>query len=114
MKMCAVHWEALRTAIEEKGLFHLVSGSGAGLKEKILNEDLAGPTPENFDPLMAANMSIWSNAIEQGGLYLMTDDYCPICESEKHKGPSADWWITNAVNEQFEKAKQMGLLRPVS
>jgi hypothetical protein len=114
--MCQQHWDALRAAISERGLDGLISGSGQKAVAKLETELAQGAqTPETYDPLMNANFAIWSNALEAGGLYLMCGDkngnpYCPICESEKHGGQPADWWITHAADEQLEKARAMNLL----
>ena len=37
-------------------------------------------TLERYDPLMAAHNMISGRAIECGGIYLLTGDYCPLCE----------------------------------
>jgi hypothetical protein len=106
----------LRQAISDRGLDHLVSGSGQKLCDKLQAElQQGGQTSDTFDPLMNANFAIWSNALEQGGLYLMGADengqpYCPICESEKHGCHPAAWWITHAADEQLEKARAMKLV----
>ena len=109
MQLCSNHWADLRKAIDTVGLSQFVSSSGKAAAEKIQLE-LQSEENKTFDPLLAANFAIWSNALEMGGLYLMTGDYCPICESVKHNGPPADFWINNAVNEQLEKAKRLGLV----
>lgn len=100
MKFCQDHWDSLRAAISKRGLDQFVSKDGKELVSKI---DLADGSMA-FDPLMAAHMAIVGNAVEIGGLYLLTGDYCPICESIKNGGPSADWWINNAADEQYQKA----------
>lgn len=114
MKFCASHWDMLRTAIDDNGLGHLVSGSGKEAGHKLEGQLSGEPEAETFDPLMNANFGIWNNAIKAGGPYLIFGDYCPICESETHGGQPAEWWITNAVNDQVERAKELGLLRPVN
>lgn len=118
MKMCQTHWAALRAAIEERGLMKLVSRNGEVLIERLEGQLIGQPIKETFDPLMGANLAIWSNALEAGGLYLMGttesgEQYCPICESEKHGGYPAEWWITNAADEQLNRAQELGLVPPI-
>lgn len=119
MKICPEHWQQLKTAIEDRGLARFVSGSGEKLATKLQAEIEQGSTSaETFDPLAAANFAIWSNALEAGGPYLLFGDeegnpYCPVCESEKHGGYPASWWIEHAADEQLEKARAMNLLPPV-
>lgn len=110
MKMCQAHWDALRAAIEERGLMKFVARSGQAVTEKIKGQLVGQADKETFEPLMAANMAIWSNALERGGLYLLQGDYCPICESEKHGSHPAEWWINHAADDQLEKARNLGLL----
>ena len=91
MKICTQHWENLRIAIKSKGMWHLVAGSGEQLVERIKKELKDEATVE--DPLMAANMMIWSRAIKVGGIYLMGQkedgsDYCPLCELDLHADPN--------------------------
>lgn len=112
MKMCQLHWVALRDAIEMRGLSGFVSKDGQTAIDRTVNDLHGAPATQTFDPLMAANFAIWSNALDQGGLYLMQGDCCPICESEKHGGPTAEWWIANAAQEQLNKARELGLLPP--
>lgn len=119
MRMCQSHWDQLRKAIDDRGLSGLVAQSGGKAIENLQSELEEGRTKRNFDPLMAANLAIWSNALDMGGLYLMGADengkeYCPICESEAHGGQPGEWWITNAANEQLEHAKSLGLLPDAS
>jgi hypothetical protein len=84
MKFCMPHWEALRTAVNARGLGDLVARSGEELGAK-LEKELAGDnTLASFDPLMAAHNMILSNALNAGGLEVMApnDDgteRCPVC-----------------------------------
>lgn len=121
MKMCQIHWDQLRASIEANGLMGLVSKDGAVAVEKIKREfDNQGTAADNYDPLMAANFAIWSNAVHMGGLYLIEGDkngnpYCPICEAVKNSPDDipqhkAEWWINNAVCDQVVRAREMGLI----
>lgn len=114
MQACKEHWEQLKKAIEEKGLSNLVSKDGKQVVERIKKE--LNNEHTIADPLLNAWMAIVNNALGAGGVYLLQKDeegnhYCPLCEGEKHAGPgTADWFISNAAEEQCTKAKEAGLL----
>lgn len=119
MKICQPHWDQLRKAVEEAGLAQFISSGGEEVIRRITTElesEKQKPTAATFDPLMNANFAIWSNALSMGGLYLMGQDendnpYCPICESEKQpNGYKADWWIKHAVEDQVNRAIELGLM----
>jgi hypothetical protein len=109
MKFCQNHWDGLRAAIDERGLSKFVAKSGQEVMDKVAHE--LKTTEAVFDPLMQAMFAILNNALEGGhNMYLLTGDYCPVCESEKHGCQPAEWWFTNAANDQLEKAKELGLI----
>lgn len=114
MQICKDHWAQLRAAINERGLSHLVSTSGIDLSSRLKKELNNEATIQ--DPLMGANFAIMSNALQHGGLYLMSVDensnpYCPLCEALKHYGDNMDQqWIKFASDEQLDNCKAKGLL----
>jgi hypothetical protein len=92
VKSCEDHWAQLRAAVGERGLDHLVAKDGKAAAEAMMDELESGPTPANFDPLMASYWAICSNAMEISGrlygrppMFLMIDHpeqpelECPIC-----------------------------------
>ena len=119
MKICQKHWDALRKAIDEAGMGHLVTKSGEQLADKIkkeLNDELVV-----HDPLFSASMKINEAALQTGGLYLMMPDengdpYCPLCEALKHTPeglypePVDENWIKGAVGGQLQYCRQIGLM----
>lgn len=120
MKFCKPHWDALKYLVEDRGLMGLVASSGEEAMSRMADQ-LQRPREEdvvmasNFDPLAGATWAIYGNALELGGAYLIFPDdegnmRCPICESEKHGGPDADWWFRNAVDEQHKRAVELGLI----
>jgi hypothetical protein len=119
MKMCKPHWDQLRSAIDARGLTALVAENNKVATERIKAQlDPNSPDNAGFDPLMNANFAIWSNALEQGGGYLIFGDengnpYCPLCESEKHGGYPADWYITHAADDQLQRARELKLIPPI-
>jgi hypothetical protein len=90
MKFCMPHWNALRAAIEARGMGHLVAKTGAEAVEGLVLE-LEGRAAEAFfDPLMTAHSMISSHVLGFAGLYLLTGDHCPVCEFCKHAPPPPD------------------------
>lgn len=131
MKLCQSHWDKLKAKISELGLEPLVAKSGEEAAAKALEDlkraqsgDDSGMTKETFDPLMGANYAIWSNALHSVGLVLMEQnedgsDRCPLCfmqtTHDKHcTEPECkqnyDDWITYAVRDMHERAKELGLI----
>ena len=61
----------------------LIARSGEAAVERARGELDGTATDATYDPLMAAHWMIVARITELGGLYLMTGDYCPICEAVK-------------------------------
>ena len=117
MKFCQPHWQSLRDAIAARGLNHLIAKDGKEAVERMVKEVKGEDKALDFDPLMSAHWAICGNAIRCGGLYLMSGDYCPLCELNKH-APSemrtegvtpSDAWIEKAADGALEHAKGRGL-----
>lgn len=115
MKMCMPHWGELRKAIDDRGLSPLVARSGKEAAESAVRQiEGTDDKKADFDPLMSANWAIMGRALELGGLYLMGADdkgeeYCPLCEVDKHGGKASDW-ITGCCNAQLDHARELGLV----
>ncbi len=124
MQFCQPCYDKLREAIKARGLWPLV-GNPETLKERIgqeIAQTQGGPPPDEkrtFDPLYAAVMAIYTHALNVGGLYLMTGDYCPTCEVDKHAPPDAaipegytkhsEAWIGGCCDAQLAYARELGL-----
>jgi len=109
MKFCQPHWNELRQAIKSHGVWDLVATSGEEAMSQVVDE-LKGveKTLERYDPLMAAHNMITGRAIQCGGLYLLTGDYCPLCELAKHTRPEvARDWITGASKAAADMAREI-------
>lgn len=64
MKFCQTHWDALRSAIRDRGLYDLVAKSGEAIVNKMAEELKAGAaTATTFDPLMGAHNAILSRTM---------------------------------------------------
>ena len=107
MQMCDKHWELICQAIKDNGIWHLVANDAAEAVERI--------AAKNPDPLVAATMMIYGEAMKCGGPYLVMPrpdggEYCPVCEAMVHAtGPDDKgkvWtsemieveWTVEAVN----------------
>lgn len=109
MKMCQKHWDMCRKAIDDNGLTPLVPTDAETAFEKMI-APLEGTKPEDaFDPLMSMNWHYSNIALENGGLYLMTQTedgsndghYCPMCEIEKHTTGFSCEESTDSVAKQM-------------
>ena len=112
MKICQNHWDALRKALDDRGIGHLGAKTGQQAMAAVVTE-LEGREAENeFDPLMGCNWMIFSKAIEVCGMGLMGwvqdgSDKCPICESVKlHE----QWWIDGPADAMLKEAQEKGLV----
>lgn len=113
MKLCLPHWQSLRAAIDARGLTTLIAKDGSVATNQMIGSLSGQPDKETFDPLMAANLGIWGNAIDAGGLYLMGQKpdgsaYCPLCELKEHGG-DPQVWITAAADDSLKRARELGL-----
>jgi hypothetical protein len=125
MKWCTEHWAQLRKAIEDLGLSHLVAKDGASAHANVVAELEAAaqgvdPPQETYDPLMSSYWAISSRALQMGGLYLMSGDYCPLCELNKNCEPHPDYqpdhafhWIKGCTEAQLKYCQAQGLVAPV-
>lgn len=118
MKICANHWTELKTAIDRRGLSGFIAKDGEEAIRKITSS--FGNDKDSFDPLIQANVAIWSNAIEAFGEDINTENApCPLCTMDYHAATCKDAecnnetgadWIKFAADEQLEIAREMGLL----
>lgn len=84
MRICQKHWDALREAVRTRGMWPLVSQDGRAAAERMVEEVQGTATEATYDPLMAAHNMIVTAVIDAGAMYVMTGDYCPVCEAVKH------------------------------
>src|SRR5437879_2436491 len=108
MKMCQPHWDQLRAGVRERGMEHLVLPDGEAARDNI-DRELAGDPDAHFDPLMSANCSLFTTAIECGGLDMMNGAHCPLCEADANGG-QAQAWITGCLDAQLAHARERGLV----
>ena len=112
MQICQTHWDAIRKALDDRGIGHLGAKTGQQAIAAISNE-LEGREAENdFDPLMGCNNMIFAEGLKRCGLVLMGakedgSEYCPICESQRQYG---EWWINGPADAMLAEAKEKGLV----
>lgn len=89
MKMCDMHHEVLKKAIEDRGLMGLVSKDGETAVESLKSSLEGSEDLSNYDPLLNASFMICSRALQSGGIDLLMADgegeneICPLCEAKK-------------------------------
>lgn len=121
MRFCMPHWNALREAIEKRGLTSLISESGAQAAAKFAREaDTGKSTVDTYDPLMGAHWAIINNLVTSYGPGIFLIDGCPMCHAnemhEKYcttpncpidKVKGYDKWIDNAADDQLRIWKEI-------
>lgn len=123
MQMCEKHWTMLREAIEARGLTPFIAKDGQEAMQQAIDQIEGDDT--HYDPLAASNWLITGRALEMGGLYLMSGDYCPVCEVMKHMsqtpivpgGPPAGeaWvekhWIEGPADAALAECVRRGMVK---
>lgn len=118
MKMCQMHWDKLKAAIESRGLGHLIAANARDAHARTVADLEQRTDLSDYDPLMSTHWQITSVALEWCGLDLMTGDYCPICEvlkvyppiPEGHRYASNEsYFIDGPADSALEFAKANGL-----
>lgn len=97
MKICAIHWSAMRKKVDDLGLSPFVAGSGEeALARTVANLERVAqterpPDKENWDPLMSMNWNFIAKAMNISGLGILSarrsedgmpandGQYCPLC-----------------------------------
>ena len=121
MKICDTHWQALRKAIDDRGLTRFISKDGEQASQNMVAQLQGEDTKDHYDPLMAAVFAIWGNAIEAFGLDIMRPEApCPLCVLDQHVKECTDEgctmkqsgsdWIGYAADGQIDAATELGLL----
>lgn len=112
MQICQEHWDAIRKALDERGIGHLGAKNAQEAVAAIVTE-LEGRGDENdFDPLMGCNNMIFAKGLEVLGIGLMAPkedggQRCPICEA---LASYRDWWINGPADCMLKEAKEKGLV----
>ncbi len=120
MQFCQAHWDALRQAIDARGLSRLIAKDSHAAAQEA-KEQLEGTTDPTQapDPLMAAHWMIVNQALRIGGLGLMSDEFCAVCNTEEGHCPlceveysagsgSAKKWIDGCTEEVADQYREKG------
>lgn len=124
MRFCKPHWDALRAAVTQRGMDHLVAKSGEEAMASMVAELGGTATKQDWDPLMAAHWAIVTRVTERVGLAaLTTPDFCPLCavqESYEHVAATYDpipagavdaqHWVDSCMDAMLRHARECGLM----
>lgn len=118
MRICKEHWSMMRDAIDQFGLSSLVAKDGVAVMNNIVSDINQEPDPkhERFDPLMSMHWHFTNNALQCGGLYLLSpqengEPYCPVCEFQKNMvGFIAKPQIDKVAAEMATWCREQGLI----
>lgn len=126
MKFCKEHWQALRAAVQVRGMDHLVAKNGAQAVNDAVAQLQGTDSLENWDPLMAAYWAISGRVLQAVGLPLLMGDHCPLClvqqdyETIKQTPrfdpalhTDATSWINSCTDSMQQYARQHGLIPQV-
>ena len=119
MKFCSVHWNKLCEGVNLRGLGHLVTHK----EEESIDVDNV-PKTKNYDPLINLHWSISLHAVQMGGLYLLSGDYCPVCEAIETMVGREDveseeivtleeveyYWLEAPLNAELKHCKDKGII----
>lgn len=123
MKFCQGHWDALRKAIEARGLSAFVAKGGEAAAARLATAGENGSSRATFEPLTGAHLAYVSNALDIAGLAIMQpnedgSDRCPVCYlAEQCQCPDRGTpqcayvrWLDCAADDQLAEAKRLGLV----
>lgn len=122
MKFCQAHWDKLREAVYAKGMRPLVPRSGAEGAERLVEELSGEATDATYDPLMSCFWMICVRAMDALGSYLLSSDYCPVCEVVRAHGEQPcphgcsgadveERWIHGPVDAAYAYVQETPVLR---
>lgn len=121
MKFCQSHWDALREAIESRGLGHLIAANGREAAARTAAELKGTADLSDYDPLMAAHWQIVAVATEYCGFALYAGDVCPVCEVLKVYPPippghryatNEQYFIDGPADAALEFCREQGIATP--
>jgi hypothetical protein len=117
MKFCQSHWQALRSAVRERGMEHLVAKSGEDAHAAMVRQVKGEPEErDDFDPLMSATWMIYGRFIETVGLEAMQGEKCPLCECREGYRQAGtcdngdEIWIAGCTDSLLEEARERNLV----
>jgi hypothetical protein len=121
MKFCQPHWDALRTAVEARGLGHLIAANGRDAVARTVADFAGRADVSDFDPLMSAHWMIAERATQVLGLALYCGDLCPVCElltvtpppPPGHRYATNDaYFIDGPADAVLARCQELGIATP--
>lgn len=126
MKFCQSHWDALKGAIESRGLGHLIAANGRDAHARAVAELTGRAELADFDPLLAAHKRITSTCLDWCGISLLMrakdgDHLCPLCETLKTYPPipeghryksNESYFIDGPADAILAACEEWGIARP--
>lgn len=119
MRICNKHWQMCWTSVQERGLSDLVAMDPDVAFANLMQTDIT-ENPESFDPMISMHWHFTNQALKYGGPYLLGhdpngDQYCPICEFEKHaEGFVAKDEIDDVAGQMATWARSVSLIPPMN
>jgi hypothetical protein len=113
MQICQDHWNELKNAIRQRGMWKLVSPeTGPRLPAYVTRQTLAAASNgSRIDPLRVASLLISDQALMAFGDYLEARSYCPLCEVEENLGRGQSFeWINVDADSILEVCKERNLV----
>ena len=105
MQFCHDHSHVLRNALRQRGLWAFVPSDSP------LIEKEGKATPAEFDPWIMAGLLISEQAVRAFGTYLLSGNYCPLCEVEENLGGGSSFeWVDTDAETVFEICRELDLL----
>lgn len=114
MKCCQPHWEELKQAIKDKGLYQLVHSTGEALMESMVNQLNGDHDKKDFDPLMNAVFAIYAHYLKFAGIQAANQDECPLCAVDRKFPGASKNWIEGSTDDQLAAARYLKLVPQVS
>lgn len=117
MQFCSDHWTALRTAIEVRGLGHLIAANGRDALARTAAELAGRDEPADYDPLLAAHWMIVGRATQVFGLAAFGEG-CPVCvllhvtppPPDGHRYPTNDhYFIDGPADAVLAVCRELGI-----
>lgn len=116
MQFCMPHWERLKDAVRDRGMYHLVAKSGEEAHEAAVKQVQGDDSSEHWDPLASATWMIYGRFTEEVGLDAMVGDKCPLCECrEGFKAAQGiengdQIWIDGCTDSLLQEARDRKLV----
>lgn len=114
VEFCTSHWNQLKVAIDQQGLWSLVSEGADDAGRKFQERaDGSDPTVDNFDPLLEAWGMLMTHSLQIGAAIILSKGGCPLCimnadhdercDAPDCQGPAPfDEWVDFAAADALE------------